>query len=697
MIRTIRHLLALFALTLLASCGGGSSGCNVFTDPACGGNGGGGGGGGGTTAATITVAISSTTVSAAQPATVTATVRGADGSAIEGAVVQFTTTGGLGAFSAPSGLTGANGQAVVTLVPASATTSGADEVVASASVNGEDVSDTAGFQLSATAVEIASFTADIGAGGLSAYGQTSLTVALSGVSAGTPVNVGIASTCLTKGKATITPTSQSTTNGVAVFTYVDNGCGATDASDSVQINVVGGTATASLNLDLTSPNAASIAFVSATPERIFLKGSGYDEVAQVTFQVRDDAGNPLPGQSVVLEPTTLTGGLTLDGGASAVTKLSDSNGQVTARVNSGTVPTPVRVRATLTGPGISTVSSNLAIAVGLPAQLSFSLSQATLNIEGYNRDGTTNTYTVIASDRLGNPVPAGTTINYIVEAGGQIDTARQIVIGENGLASATAAYQSSEPRPDDGRITVVAYALGEESFLDANGNNVFDSSEDFQDLGDVFVSRDFVTAFDADLDQRIPLAGTGSAACRAASSSLLAKGLSIPSVDADSCDRVWSKSVYVRRATETVLSTSGASPLWGRSKPSGLDADCAPPIDIVDDTRTARSYYPLAGGLNNTGTSGTFGFLVSDANPVRLNPMAAGTRITVSTTDGLSARVTGGSPVPSSNTVTSASIAYTFAEDTTSGSVFINFTSPSGLTTTYEVPLRTGTIGGCGF
>jgi hypothetical protein len=54
-----------------------------------------------------------------------------------------------------------------------------------------------------------------------------------------------------------------------------------------------------------------------------------------------------------------------------------------------------------------------------------------------------------------------------------------------------ANYQSSSPRPTDGRVTVLAYALGEESFLDVNGNNVFDAGEDYQDLGDIFIDRLF--------------------------------------------------------------------------------------------------------------------------------------------------------------------------------------------------------------
>ena len=39
----------------------------------------------------------------------------------------------------------------------------------------------------------------------------------------------------------------------------------------------------------------------------------------------------------------------------------------------------------------------------------------------------------------------------------------------------------------NGRVTLVAYSLGEESFIDANGNNSYDSGETFYDLGDIYI------------------------------------------------------------------------------------------------------------------------------------------------------------------------------------------------------------------
>ena len=459
-------------------------------------------------------------------------------------------------------------------------------MVASTTVNGVALQASQGFRLTAPNATIAAFTSDLTT--LSAYGQGNLTVTLANTLPTTPVTVSLSSACVAKGKATLVPASVSTSTGSATFTYRDQGCGATDLTDTLQASIAGSSATASLALGLSSPAVASIGFVSATPTTIYLKGSGYAETSNVIFRVLDTAGNGLPNQDVVLEPSTLAGGLTLDGqsapaggsGKLAITKRSDSLGNVIVTINSGTVPTPVRIKATLTagGKSISTVSSSLSIAVGLPSQLNFSLSQQTINIEGYDIDGVTNVYSIIASDRLANPVPDGTAINFIAE-GGQVEASKFTGL-VNGLSRTSANFVSASPRPVDGRVTVVAYALGEESFLDVNGNNAYDEAtastprEDFHDLGNVYLDRLYDGYYDAATDQFIALSLPGvpaSMTCYVNQSPLLALDSSIPSVPG-TCDGVWGRA-YVRRAAETVFSTSVARPLWvGLPSPQRLAA-----------------------------------------------------------------------------------------------------------------------------
>ena len=661
----------------------------------------------------VSLTLSSTIVTVSTPTTVVAVVKDSTGAAVAGQVVKFSTVDGLGTFSVNSALTDAAGTASVLLSAVGAGRSGADQVIAATTVNGTALQASQGFQLTATSATISGFTADIGTSQLSAYGQTNLTISVSGAQPGAAVSLAISSGCVAKGKATLTPATTSTTTGVATVTYRDAGCGASDASDALVASIVGTSTTRTLNIALTQPTVSSVTFTSATPSTIYLKGSGLTETSSLIFTVVDTAGNGLSNQDVTLVATTLAGGLTIDGGSIPVTKKSDSLGHVNVLINSGTVPTPVGVKATLTTPtgAITTVSNGLSIAVGLPSQLNFSLSQRALNIEGYDIDGTTNTYSIIASDRLANPVPTGTAINFIAE-GGQVEPIKMTTL-VNGIARATANFVSASPRPLDGRVTVLAYTLGEESFLDTNGDNIWGLPDtQFQDLGAVFLSRKFLTTYFPANDQLIPLQIPGAispAACASITSPLLTLDVTIPTVGNQTsptwtCDGVWGKA-YVRRAAETVLSTSVSRPMWN-STPSNLYQDsignCPAVVkDVVSIPSTPQDL--ITGYTEGTGTEirgggtrfavgrGTlygmaglpvFSVMLADNNPVRLNPVAAGSTVAVSATAGITAKVEGGSPVPSSSNATFASISVVFDTTTTSGVVTLNVTSPGGLTTT---------------
>ena len=649
----------------------------------------------------LTLNLSNTSISSATPATVTARLTDARGIAVPGQVVTFDVVRELAVTNVATALTNDDGRAVVVLSPSNSAAAGADEISATARYSGVDLQATRGFQVQATDVTINSFASAVSP--LSAYAQTALTISLDGAGVTSPVNLSISSACVAQGKATLSPTKVSTTSNTVTLQYRDNGCGAVQSADQLQV-VVDGTATSrSLTLPIDAPAAASLAFVQATPEQIFLKGSGFTESSIVSFEVRDAAGNPLPGRVVELRLQTGAGGVTMEGrGVESIeppstnpfVQTSNAQGRVSARVNSGTQPTPVRIHAKLRGTTIATVSSNLSVAIGLPSQLNFSLSQGARNIEGYDIDGTPNTYQIIAADRTGNPVPAGTSINFVTE-GGQVEAIKQTqVVG--GIARTTANFASAEPRPRDGRITITAYALGEESFIDLNGNNRYDAGEPFQDLGSVYKDRLFDGVWNPAVDEFVPLVINDSSACVAPGNALLALNPSIPSRPA-TCDGAWSGAgqVYVRRATETVLSTSGSRPLWPRGTTGLLGTGASITMQVSSDPSDTLVYRRVAGDIVCGGGSGAITILVADANPVpRLNPMAAGTVVTAtSPTQGFSTQVAGGSPVPSTTEASAAAISYSFSdaavEDAT---IVIAFRSPaSGTSTSTSVRVVRGT------
>ena len=712
------------------SAGGGVEGGNSGTTSGSGST------GGTTTPASITLSLSSPTVASAAPATVTATVDDSAGKAVAGAVVNFTVNPAIGTLSASAALTDSSGIASVSLSPATAATSGADTITASATVGSATVTATRGYQLSATTASFTSFTANTGTSATSklpAYAQAVLTANLSGVSVSSPTTLNVTSSCVALGKATISPSTTTNSSGVATFTYKDTGgCGSTLSTDTVTIGVTGGSTSTTAQLFLTSPTANSITFTSATPSTIYLKGSGNVESSNVKFEVVDTDGNPLPGQVVTLNLSTFAGGLLLNQGSAPVVETSDSNGFVSVIVNSGTVPTPVRVTASLAS-GVSTVSSNLAVVTGLPSQLNFSLSQKTINIEGWNYDGTSNNYTIYAADRSGNPVPDGTTVLFWAEGGqveGSVTTATS-----GGISSATASYVSAEPRPSDARVTVLAYAIGEESFVDLAGTNVYQAGDPFQDLGNVVKSKLYDGIYDSANDEVVSLSALGASssgtACvsYAASYPQFALNNQIPN-QPSTCDGTWTGKTYVRRDVETVLSSVTPNPFVS---PVFLPSSClaqgynslgqleVPIYDSAPTLHPAVRVFPL--GTNGTiyvgnVTSGAFDIRAADNNPVRINPMAFGSTVTATPVPnpGLSsaavATSSGTYVYPSTASAQYVPINFAFTSTTvtptsgaasgvatttyaTSGALTLNFTSsPSGTSTSFLVNVQASTPNG---
>lgn len=242
-------------------------------------------------------------------------------------------------------------------------------------------------------------------------------------------------------------------------------------------------------------SAAAINFVAADTTNIALAGTGgvgRQELSRLTFKVFDAAGRPVSGATVGFEfadagngSATAIGGLSL----SPATATSASDGSVSTMVSGGTVPTSIRVRAAVGG--FSTLSNVLVVSTGVPTQEHFSLATSVGNCEGGNFDQDCSTVTVTLGDHFGNPVPDGTAVSFSAE-GGVIDAScltgalptSTTPAGQStnsklgpGSGACSVTLRSASPRPSNGRVTVLAYALGEEDFFDANGNNRCDGCD----------------------------------------------------------------------------------------------------------------------------------------------------------------------------------------------------------------------------
>ena len=443
----------------------------------------GSGGTGTTTTPTITVVLRNvantanvSSIDTSTPALVQATVRDASGSGVANAIVTFSTNAIYAAFSggANTALTDANGIAQVELTTSN-TSGGASTVTANATVAGVAISGSINYAVGSSTIALGPMTFGVGAGTLSAYGTTSVSVSVlnNGNLYTLPMVVNFTSTCASTGKATLTA-SVTTLNGVATASYLDNGCNNATPGDTVTATLTnGGSVTGSLPVG--TPTLGSIQYVSVvttpatTPPTITLKGTGGNgrsETAKVTFRVVDSAGNPVGGKTVSFSLNTAQGGLAL-GSTSGIS--DPTTGNVVTTVIAGTVSTAVRVTAIIydkdgVTPLLSSQSDQLIISTGIPSQDEISLPTTKHNIEGWAYDGEQTTLTAMLADHFRNPVPDGTAV-YFTSEGGSVLPSCTTVSG-----NCTTTFTSQNLRPTNGRITVLARAIGEEAFTDgANG------------------------------------------------------------------------------------------------------------------------------------------------------------------------------------------------------------------------------------
>ena len=493
-----KTLLAVCLFSAMVACGGGGAKAPDGT------TGGGGGTGGGTTAEpTLSISLvdpvsgtAKSAISSSSPGLVKVVAKNADGSAANNVVVIFNTDATLATLTPTSGtaLTDSNGAASISISAADITSAGAATVDATAQIGDKAVTSQTAFALGASNVTISSLTIDTDP--LSAYGTTGVrvTVLSDGAPVSTPLTVNLSSGCAAVGKAQL-DTGVSTVAGVATASYRDIGCA---SPDTITASVAGISGTASRTLRVNAPNTGSIQFISAAPTQISLQGTGGQTSANVKFRVVDEGNSPVSGKSVSFTLSTSIGGVTL----SSPSAVSDSAGDVTAVVQSGTQTTPVRVLATTTnasGTLISTQSAQLTITTGLPTQTAFSVSATKINIEGWDFDGENSTITARLADHFGNAPPEGTAINFDSEGAKVQATCSTASAGpttEAGVCSVL--FTSQNLRPTNGRVSVLAFAVGEEGFTDLNGDGLLDQRSELKDAngldtvgaGEAFVDFD---------------------------------------------------------------------------------------------------------------------------------------------------------------------------------------------------------------
>lgn len=480
--------LVVAASVLVAACGGGGS---AGTSPFGGGSGANTGTGTSTggsvssnSSGAVVLSLSRTTVSASQPATVTAVVKDASGAPVEGAIVSFALSGdsaAIGQLSQATAITGSNGEASTTLLPAQGVSSGAAYVTASADVGSSKLTTKVAFSLNASSVTLSSVS--LSPSSINGYGSTAIAIAVSAADSSNPVQIEVSSTCADGGKAEISPSTVKMTSTTTSVTYKDKACGATDR---INVRIAGTSQQKSADLVVAAPATTGIQFVKVQVEgqtdgsTLCLSGTGCPSSGIVTFKVVDEAGVGKANQPVSFE---LDAGSTGFADLSATSGVTASDGTVAVSVSSRQTPIPLRVLAKVTGTSYQTVSNKLTIAGGLPVAgntaatngLGLAAKKYALNM---NLLGDESEVTVRLSDRWGAPAREGTAVSFVTSGGTVVPAS----CTTDDQGSCKVKLIVTNPRPTNGQLALVAYTKAQERFTDDNNNGVRDGSEAYEDV-----------------------------------------------------------------------------------------------------------------------------------------------------------------------------------------------------------------------
>ncbi len=593
MMKLMRYVLALVLAAGLAACGGGGGNPGtpsgktpdttvVNTDPRL------------TAGLVDTAGVATTSISASGYTVLNVKLTDPSGSPISNQLIDVSGDSTKVIFpEGGTGLTSSAGIATVKVARASLTASGAGSLTVAYSYkvgslttypNGSApptadkvISTFVGYQLSAANISLTNM--DVGSSTLVAYGtrQVSVQANINGVAvSATPVQISFTANC-----GQISPATASTNSaGIAVVSYTaTDAAGATQSTlgcsgKSVEISASTiGAAVVSKSLSISAAPATNLSFVAVTPAMIFLDNSGGTTQAIAKFKLVNARGEALLGQDVLLTLKNQVAGIVKAslgtvGNTAGVTVTTDANGNVSVPIFSGTVPTSVVVNAALVSNSlVQTDSAILTIASGRAAQDRVSLSIKELAIEGLNVDGVTTDVTLSLADRQGNPVPDGTAVNFVTEGGVMIPPVCYTggtkdlttgVFSNPGNSQCSVKIRSQAPRPVGGRVSILAYAAGEEDFVDRNFNNVFDAGDTFTDLGNAYRDDNENLTFDAG-EFSVPRTG------------LVGSGSGCPGLlgRPGTCDGVWG-AADVRRQSIIVFASGAASILEISQATGGL-------------------------------------------------------------------------------------------------------------------------------
>jgi hypothetical protein len=343
------------------------------------------------------------------------------------------------------------------------------------------------------------------------------------------------SSCATDGRAEFSKPEVTTSSGDVTVTYTAKGCsgddfitfglypsGTTGAGDRLAV--------ASGSITVAPPEVGAITYIGVDAPLISISTIGdavLPKLTTVTFKVVDTANNPIVNQTVDFELSNTMGGLSL----SIESSVTNDAGEVSTVVLAGSTHTDAVVRATTFATDgttkIFTSSQNISVTTGIADQDSFVIALDKYSTWGWDTFGEPSEVAVTAfvNDHFQNPVPDGTVVNFVADAG-HIQSA---CLTANG--SCEVVWYSTAPLPGSdeagnvytadnvrdraanvtydanwngglpGIATITAYTSGEAGFSDSDGDNLFDVGESFESYAEAFLDANENGIYDHDSDR----------------------------------------------------------------------------------------------------------------------------------------------------------------------------------------------------
>ena len=461
---------------LLVACGGG--GGNASNTP--------GGDTTGTSTLSLAVVDSSdvvvSSISFGGGQRIRATYKTSSGAAVVGKLVTFSATinGSAVVLSPLYKTTNSSGVAYIDVSPITASTFGAARVSATA----DSITSTVDFDISGSTVTLGDIV--FGSVQLAASGNTSVQIkATANGNAASGIPIAFTADC-----GSVTPNIPTTDGtGTATATFSALKADGNSCSGTTYVTATATGASKKSSVTVSAPTATAINFVSADPAQMYVTGSGATSQSILKFKVLTASGAPFSGANVTISLVENPGGVGLGtaGSATSIPLTSDSTGMVAFTAFAGAKPGPVKILAALTSDAkVYAYSNNLTVQSGPPSQDRFSLAATTFNIEGRDWDGTTSDLTVRLADRQGNPVPAGTVINFTIGAGAQVGSSCTVALDVAGIAGCKTTVSSQNPRSANGRVSVLAFTEGLKTFVDNDGSNSYTNIDTLTNMGDAY-------------------------------------------------------------------------------------------------------------------------------------------------------------------------------------------------------------------